>query len=519
MFPLSDILKRAAWLYGDRPAVRQRDIVLTYAELGRRVGQLAGALRDRGLKPGDRVAVLARNSFRNLEIHLACAHAGVVLVPLNTRLASNEIDRILKLTRVSLLFCALPYTGGDVPAVRWNDADGPSAANGYETMRRAGAAGLATPRAPADIAQIFFTSGTTGEPKGACLTGQNLVASALDSIIALELTAASVWFHAPPMFHLVDAFAIWAITLVGGCHVTEHFEPARFLDVVEAARVTVVSLPPTLLDMAARSPGVGRYSVGSLDRISYGGAPMAEAVYRRCAAAFGCPLVQSYGTTETSGTVCQQTPRDIDGQPWQNSIGQPLPHIGIHVLDDKGAALPAGKVGQLAIGGPRVMAGYWENPEATRAAFHDGLYLTGDLGFCDEHGRFAILGRKKDMIISGGENVYPAEVEKVLHGHPDVVEAAVFGVPHDLWGEQVTAVVVLRDGAKAQAADLLAWCRRFIGGYKVPKAIAISAEELPKTGPGKILKTALRQRYLQGHLETPPAGMQNVVAPPLAGEG
>jgi long-chain acyl-CoA synthetase len=510
MFPLSDILKRAAWLYSDRPAVRQRDIVLTYAELGRRVGQLAGALTGRGLKPGDRVAVLARNSFRNLEIHLACAHAGVVLVPLNTRLASHEIDRILRLTRVSLLFCALPYDGSDVPAVRWNDADGPCSGNAYETMRRIGTPGPAAMRAPTDIAQIYFTSGTTGEPKGACLTGQNLVASTLDAVITLELSAASVWFHAPPMFHLVDAFAIWAVTLIGGCHVTEHFEPARFCEVVESARVTVVSLPPTLLDMIARSEDAGRHDLSSLDRISFGGAPMAEAVYRRCAAVFGCPMVQSYGTTETSGTVCQQMPRDLAAGPWTNSIGQPLPHIGIHVLDENGVSLPPGQAGQLAVSGPRVMAGYWENPEATRAAFHDGLYLTGDLGLCDARGHFTILGRKKDMIISGGENVYPAEVEKVLHGHPDVVEAAVFGVPHDLWGEQVTAVVVLRDGSTVQADGLIAWCRKFIGGYKVPKAIDVVTGELPKTGPGKILKSALRQRYLerrdldQCDLEKPP---------------
>jgi long-chain acyl-CoA synthetase len=496
MFPLSDILKRAAWLHGDRPAVRQRDTVLTYAELGRRVVQLAGALRERGLNPGDRVAVLARNSFRNLEIHLACAHAGVVLVPLNTRLASHEIDRILQLTRASLIFCALPCNAGDVPAVRWNDADGPGAANAYETMRRAGAAIPAEKRALTDTAQIFFTSGTTGEPKGVCLTQQNLVASALDSIITLELSAASVWFHAPPMFHLVDAFAIWAITLVGGCHVTEHFEPDRFCEVVEKSRVTVVSLPSTLLDMVARSPGIGRHDLSSLDRISFGAAPMAEAVYQRCAAAFGCPLVQSYGATETSGGVCQQMPHDVIGRPWRNSIGQPLPHIAIHVLDENGVSLPAGEMGQIAVGGPRVMAGYWENQDATRAAFHDGLYLTGDLGFCDERGHFTILGRKKDMIISGGENVYPAEVEKVLHAHQDVVEAAVFGAPHELWGEQVTAVVVLREGSRTQPDDLIAWCRKFIGGYKVPKAIDISAEELPKTGPGKILKTALRQRYL-----------------------
>src|SRR5882757_9898637 len=369
MLQLADILGRAVWLFADRPGVRQGAFTLNYAELGGRVVRLAGAMLGVGLAPGDRVAVLGRNSFRNLEIHLACAHAGLVLVPINIRLAANEIDRIVRMTRTRLLFQALAYEGGDVPRVRWNDDDPPDADNDYEKLIARGPVAPAYARGPADIAEIYFTSGTTGEPKGACLTEQNLLASALDAIVTLELSGGSVWFHAPPMFHLVDAFAIWGLTLVGGCHVTEHFDPSRFCAVVENAGVTVVSLPPTLLDMIARTPDFGKYDLSSLDRISYGGAPMAEPIYHRCIAAFGCPLVQSYGTTETSGTVCQQMPRDLTDGPWRNSIGQPLPHIKIKVLDDCGEPLPAGEVGELAIGGPRVMAGYWENPDATKAAF------------------------------------------------------------------------------------------------------------------------------------------------------
>jgi long-chain acyl-CoA synthetase len=315
--------------------------------------------------------------------------------------------------------------------------------------------------------------------------------------MTLELTAQSVWFHAPPMFHLVDAFSIWALTLVGGCHVTEHFDPATFCSTVESKSVTVVSLPPTLLDMIVRTPDFGSYNLDTLDRISFGGAPMAEPIYRRCAAAFGCPLVQSYGATETSGTVCQQMPYDLTEGPWRNSVGQPLPHIKIKVVDDSGEALAPGEIGELAVGGPRVMAGYWENPAATVAAFRDGFYLTGDLGLCDEHGHFTILGRKKDMIISGGENVYPAEVEKALLSHPDVVEAAVFGVPHAFWGEEVRAVVVLSNNSTVSPWDLIAHCRTLIGGYKVPKAVDLSADPLPKTGPGKIAKAIIRAKYLE----------------------
>jgi acyl-CoA synthetase (AMP-forming)/AMP-acid ligase II len=497
MFQLSDILERAVWLFADRPGVRQGSITLTYAELGDRVFRLAGAMQRRGLKPGDRVAILGRNSFRNLEVHLACAHAGLVLVPLNVRLAASEIDRILQLTQTSLLFQALPYEAGHVPSIVWNDDDAPAADNAYERLLRSGPVISAQQRKAGSIAEIYFTSGTTGEPKGACLTDQNLIASALDAIMTLELSADSVWFHAPPMFHLVDAFSIWALTLVGGCHVTEHFEPSKFCAVVQDMGVSVVSLPPTLLDMIARSPRFASYDLSSLNRISYGGAPMPEPIYRRCAAAFGCPLVQSYGTTETSGTVCQQMPRDVVDGPWQNSIGQPLPHIKIKVLNDNGESLAAGEVGELAIGGPRVMAGYWENPAATKAAFRDGFYLTGDLGSYDSKGHFTILGRKKEMIISGGENVYPAEVEKVLLSHPEVLEAAVFGAPHALWGEEVRAVVVLSSNGHVTAQALIEHCRTYIGGYKIPKAIEFSAEALPKTGPGKIAKAIIRAKYLE----------------------
>ena len=298
------------------------------------------------------------------------------------------------------------------------------------------------------------------------------------------------------MFHLVDAFAVWAITLVGGCHVTEHFDPQSFCAVVEKPASPAASLPPTLLDMIVRSPGIERYDLSSLDRISYGGAPMREIDLSPLAAAFGCPVVQSYGATEVSSGICQQMPWDVIDKPWRNSVGQPLPHIALHLLDDDGAPVGVGEVGEVAIGGPRVMAGYWENPAATKAAFRNGLYLTGDLARCDALGHVTILGRKKDMIISGGENVYPAEVEKVLLSHNEILEAAVFGVPHQLWGEEVAAVVVLTKDSRMSAGDLIDYCRQFIGGYKVPKTVAIWSEELPKSGPGKVLKSAVRKRIL-----------------------
>jgi long-chain acyl-CoA synthetase len=494
----SRIIDRAANLHARLPAAQQGSIKLTYGEVIGRAVRLAGFLVASGLRPGDRVAILARNSFRYLEVNFACAYAGLILVPLNIRLAPREISTILALTEVRLLFQALAFDSSSMETLAWEDDQPPGAANSYESAIDSGSIlSGQVERKLHDVFQIFFTSGTTGEPKGVCLTQQNMVASALDAIMTLDLSADDVWFHAPPMFHLVDAWAIWAMTLVGGRHVTEHFDPARFGATVEAAKVTKVSLPPTLLDMIARDASTRRFDFSSLERISYGGSPMPEAVYRRCVATFGCPLVQSYGTTETSGTICQQSPRDVAGKPWHDNVGQPVPQIDLRIVDDCGATMPVGTVGELAVSGPRVMAGYWRAPELTTAAIPDGWYRTGDLGRRDAEGYFVILGRKKDMIITGGENVYPTEVENALLAHPSVAEAAVFGIPNERWGEEVRAVVFLADGNRVEPADLLEHCRRLIGGYKVPKIVDISRDPLPKSGAGKIAKSLLRESRLQ----------------------
>jgi long-chain acyl-CoA synthetase len=501
MFPLSRIVDRAAALYGRAPAVCDGAVRLSYGEMAQRVRALAGGLLARGLRPGDRVAILGNNSFRYLEANLACAYAGLVLVPLNTRLAAAEYDRILQRTEASLLLQALPYVAG-IPVLRWSDDEPTGAASDYEALI-AGATPMAQPvMVKSDsVAQIFFTSGTTGLPKGVCLTETNLLASALDSIVALELTADDVWLHAPPMFHLVDAFSIWAVSLVGGRHVTTHFDPMRFGPLVEAERITQTSLPPTLLDMIVRLSPIGDYDLSSLERISYGGAPMPDASYHRCAAALGCDLLQAYGITETGGMVCQQMPRDLpaDGIARRNSVGLPTISIDLRVIDDGGRDMPDGEIGELAVAGARVMAGYWRDPAATAAAMPDGWYRTGDLGIRDADGHFAIAGRKKEMIITGGENVYPTEVENALLAHPEVAEAAVFGVPSERWGEEVRAIVVLAPGAIATPDALIGHCRGLIGGYKVPKVIEISPEPLPKSGPGKVAKALLSAPYWEKH--------------------
>jgi long-chain acyl-CoA synthetase len=493
--PLARVLERAGTFHGHRPAVADGPVRLSYGEVARRVVRLAGGLVARGIAPGDRIAVLARNSFRYFEIYLACAHAGIVLVPLNIRLAPAEIARILAVTEAKLLMQSLPFADANVATLAFDDGEPLAADTAYERLI-ATAPGLerAVEGTPDDIAQIYFTSGTTGEPKGVCLTQRNLVTSALDSVIALELSAQDVWRHAPPMFHLVDAFAIWAVTLTGGRHVIAHFEPDRFGALVASERITQTGLPPTLVDMIVRGTTLAQYDLSSLDRICYGGSPMSDIVYQRATAALGCDLVQTYGLTEVGGMVCQQFPHDLPpvGSPRRNSVGQPVQHVDLRVVDAEGQPRAAGEIGELAVAGPRVMPGYWRNPSATAAAMPDGWYRTGDLGMCDDAGHYTIVGRLKDMIISGGENVYPAEVENVLCTHPAVAEAAVIGMPSERWGEEVRAFVVLNVGYKARPDELIEHCRGRIGGFKIPKMIEISPNPLPKSGPGKIAKHLLR---------------------------
>jgi long-chain acyl-CoA synthetase len=499
MFPLTHIVERAAAYHGHRTAVAQGALVLTYGEVTQRAARLAGALLARGVKPGDRVAILSRNNFRYLEVNLACAQAGIILIPLNHRLSPKEIDGILARTETRLLFQALPYDPRGTAAITWNDNDPPGASNAYESLLKSASSPARTHDAKLDdVAQIFFTSGTTGEPKGACLTHRNLTATAFDTVTSLELTGGDVWLHAPPMFHLVDATAIWGVTLVGGKHVTEHFDPKTFGATVRAHKVTQTALPPTLLDMVLRH-GIDRDDYRSLDRLSFGGAPMPEPLFRKLSAAFGCPLTQSYGATEVSGGVCQQLPRDLqrNGGKFTNSVGQPLPHINARIIDDENVPLRPGQIGEIVVSGPRVMAGYWRDENATQGAIPDGWYRTGDLGRCDDEGHHAIVGRKKDMIITGGENVYPMEVENALLEHAAVAEAAVFGVPSARWGEEVRAVVFPNAGMKVTSDELIAHCRNLIGGYKVPKAIDVALEPLPKSGPGKIAKTLVRASYLE----------------------
>jgi acyl-CoA synthetase (AMP-forming)/AMP-acid ligase II len=501
MLVLNDILDRADARHGSQIAVSTHGLRLTYSELLSRSRKLAGALRQSGVAPGDRVAILARNSFRYLEVNFACVMVGAILVPLNVRLAKSEIAAIIARIDCGLAFCADPFHIESVPNINWDDARGPGEACAYEALLSAAHPYEQRRQSdPNEIAQIFFTSGTTGLPKGVCLSHENLLASAQDSVETLELSSADAWLHAAPMFHLVDAFAIWGMTLVGGRHVTAHFEPDLFGSLVQDSRITKTSLPPTLLDWISRARPRTRYDLSSLALISYGGSPMQEAVYRRCREALRCRILQAYGLTEGSGFVCHEIMADnLDPDSVINTVGRPTRHALVALQRDDGNPTPSGEVGEIVISGTRVFKAYWRDPATTRDAFAGPWYRTGDLAVMDAQGRYRIVGRKKEMIITGGENVYPGEVINALLAHPAVAEAAVFGLPSERWGEEVQAVVYIAPDCPAAPAseELARHCRNLIGGYKSPKRIEISQLPLPKTGAGKIATALIREQFLK----------------------
>jgi long-chain acyl-CoA synthetase len=514
MFPINLLLPRAARLYADRLAVWDADVRYDFAELLARTRRLAGALAARGVGRGDRVAILDVNSHRYLEAYYACAHAGAVLVPINSRLSAPELEYVLNDSGAKAMLVAAPYFDAfeaarpkleSVEVVLGYGGTPPPKTLDYETTLAA-----AQPMGPPvavgsdDIAQIYYTSGTTGEPKGVCLTFGNMLASAVDSIVGLGLTYEDRWLHAAPMFHLVDAWSIWSFPMMGAPQICLAFEAERYLKTVHAARPTATGLPPTLINMVANHPNFDLYDLSSIRLVMYGGSPTPLGVLKAAMRNIPTVYVQAYGITETSGITTLMHPEDfcVEGPPEKVAItasaGRPVPNIDLCIVDDAGRELDAGVPGEVVVSGPRVMREYWNRPDKTEEVLRDGRYHTGDIGYLDEQGRLYVVDRKKDMIITGGENVYPAEVENVLSTHPAVLEAAVIGVPDEQWGEAVKAIVVPREGTAPAPEEIIAHCRGQIANYKVPKSVDIRREPLPKTGPGKIAKRLLRDPYWTG---------------------
>jgi long-chain acyl-CoA synthetase len=494
MYTFAQPLGRALSIAAGSVAVICQDQRRTYAELGSRCRRLAGAMRKFGLAHGDRVGVVALNSDRYLELYLGLPAAGYVLVPVNSRLAPAEMRAILDDAGVGAVFADADYPGmAGVRQVLTMPGD-------YEDLiAGADEVPLGDGVAEDDLAALFYTSGTTGAAKGAMHTHRGLVSSGLHFMATWPFDQRTRWLVASPMFHTGGILATLATVWAGGTHVImPRFDPDLAVDLIERESVTHTLLVPTMLAAAARAQLARPRDVSSLRYLSHGASPISAETLRRTRQAFpGADLLHVYGTTETT-PITTLLPHEelILGTPLVRSCGQPAVGVEMRVVNDALDDLPPHAVGQLAVRGPSVMAGYWRKPEATAEVMRGGWYLTGDLGYRDEEFYIYLVDRAKDMIVSGGENIYSTEVEDALGSHPAVEEVAVFGVPDPRWGETVYAVVFSR--MPAAADDLVAHCRGRIAGFKMPRCIELRTEPLPKSAAGKILKRELREPHWAG---------------------
>ena len=511
---LTQGIHRAVQLHPDKLALVCGNRAVTWGGFADRVARLAGAFRARGVQHGDRIAMLAANSDRYVESYFATLWAGAVLVPINTRWSNGEMAACIDDAEPVLLICDCAHLPA---ALALRDecrcvrevllADAPDGASqraavvDWENLVRTFEPVADARRSGEDLACLFYTGGTTGRAKGVMLSHANFMANSMMHVVNLGLNEAAVHLHVSPMFHVAGGARLFSVTVAGATHaVLEAFEPDAFLAAIQSFKVSVTVVVPTVLNRLVDHPNLQAYDLSSLQLLSYGASPMPEALLRRAMQRLpGIAFLQSYGMTELSPVATMLMPRyhTFEGPDagFTRSAGQAVFNADVAIMDSQDTPLPAGAVGEICVRGPMVMQGYWRQPELTAQALRSGWMHTGDAGYMDARGFVFLVDRVKDMIVTGGENVYSAEVENVIYQHPAVHECAVIGVPSDAWGEAVHAVVVIKPGAVVDAAGLIAFCRQRIAHYKVPKSCEVRTAELPKSGAGKILKADLRKPF------------------------
>lgn len=509
-------LAHAKKIAGTHEAVVCGTTRYTWEEFDQRTDALARGLAGLGVQRGDRVSVLMLNCHRYLELYYACARMGAVIVPLNIRLARAEIVFILndsgsKALIVDQTFATHASGRESFATVEHIVYIGDTLPEGmihYEDVVSKGSHMLESvdqTMEDDDLAGLFYTGGTTGRAKGVMLSHKNVVSNAIHVTMAAAYNEKDTYLHAAPMFHLADAGSTFALTMVGARHVfIPMFNPELVLKMIEQEKVTLTLLVPTMINMVLNHPNAAKYNLASLKRLGYGASPMPVELLKKGLTTWGQVFAQGYGLTEAAPllTGLDTWDHQPDGTPGQirrlSSVGREVLGVEVRVVNADGSDVQPGEIGEIIARGPNIMQGYWHMPEATAAAIVDGWLHTGDLATVDEDNYIYIVDRAKDMIISGGENIYSVEVENALYTHPAVLEAAVIGIPHENWGEAVHAVIVLKPNMQASAEELIEHTRQQIAGYKVPRSLEFYTDALPKSGAGKILKRDLREKYWTG---------------------
>ncbi|HKS39918.1 MAG TPA: fatty acid--CoA ligase [Blastocatellia bacterium] len=510
--------KRAESLFANKIGIVDGDVRLTYGEYGKRCDRLSNALATLGVKRGDRVAWLGYNSHELLTAYYGVVQMGAVLLPLNIRLTPQEIGFILNDSESVALF----YNSDFLPIVEAIRSQTPTVkyfiplesgtgdADTYETLIQAAGADFTPPDdiKDDDLAELFYTSGTTANPKGVMMTHRILYMHALQVIAGLGVKESIVQLHTIPLFHVNGWGTPHTLTCMGARHVVmKKFDTTEVLELIQRERVTNFAMVPTMATALINHPKIKEYDLSSLDYIAIGGAASPVELMRDVEAKLGCRCYGGYGLTETTPVLTQSFIKDhltdlSDEERWrrQAMAGYPMPGVEIDIFDadDKPVAHDGQSVGEVVVRADNVMAGYWKQPEDTANVMRGGWLHTGDMAIVDEEGYFLIVDRKKDIIISGGENIASIEVEKAVYSHASVFECAVVAVPDDRWGEVPKALVVLKPGESLTEQELIEHCRTRLPGFKVPKSIEFF-DSLPKGGTGKILKKELREKYWQGY--------------------
>jgi acyl-CoA synthetase (AMP-forming)/AMP-acid ligase II len=510
MLKLTQILERAAQMYPDAPAITFEGRTHTWREYHQRCARLAGALKALGVRAGDRVAIISHNSDYFCEVFYGPAMIGAIYAGINCRWALPEMIACVEDCTPKVLIAdksfveearAMSAACPGIDTLIYADSgETPEGFLNYDVLLDSAEPAEDEGYGGDHLAALYFTGGTTGRSKGVMLSHENLYINCLGSIPFMPRSQSQCFVQASPIFHVAAGARHYTSTM-NAAHVvyTRSFNALEMLQLLQNHRATACSIVPTMLNFMINEPTFGDYDLESLLQISYGASPMPEALLLK--AIEFMPQVefhQGYGMSETSPILTVLTGEDhkfAQGKPSKlTSVGRPVNYCQVRVVDPQGQDLAEGEVGEIVARGPNVMQGYWGLPELTAEVIKDGWYHTGDGGFFDEDGYLYLVDRVKDMIVSGGENVYSAEVESAIYRHPAILQCAVIGIPNDTWGEAVHTIITLKQGQTCTEAELIDFCRQNIAGYKCPRSVDVM-DSLPMSGANKVLKRELRDAY------------------------